>query len=410
MASPALRSTSQNYNYSTTTTSFTATEPAGAASGDILIATVILAVGSSGFTPPSGWTLIDTRSVDGDFVRWAYWVRRGASAPALGFSWTGANNWEWGITCWSGCVASGNPIESFANNTVASTGTQPDAAAVTTATADTTVVVIGTSWRGFLAPSGAITGYTTAFNGNDGGNTQFAHAVAYKAVASAGSENPGAMSNSVGGSDSNEAITIVLASTAGAAPITSTVAGDITADFAAAVAVAQGEGSTIAGSITADFSAAVSITVGTPTITSTAAGSITADITARVVATHVPSSMALSTSGHHLVAGGQPKFLLLDAAWSIAVQLTRTQIDTYLDTRKAQGFDGVIWEMIESGTYGGPDSAEGAAPFLTPNDLTTPNPAYWDLVDYIQGALACFVNGYRKTLRRDACVWGEISR
>jgi hypothetical protein len=349
-----------------------------------------LAVGSSGFTPPSGWTLLETRSVGGDYERWVYWIRRGGSAPDLTVSWAGANNWEWTMCAWTGALSSGDPFESTAQNTVTS-GTQPDPAAVTTATADTTVIVYGGSWRGFAAPAGAISGYTTAMNGTIGGDAGFAQAIAYKAVASAGVEDPGVMSNSASGSDSIDALTIVLASVATGGAVTGDAAVVITDDFAVAATGTHTPSSvtgTLAVTMDGDFAVVASGTSTAPGVSGTIAVDIAADFSVSATATHIPGGMALTTSGHHLVANGSPKFLLLDAGWVISAVLDRGEVDDYLTTRKAQGFDGIIWEMMESGDYGGTANAYGDEPFSTPYDLTTHNNAYWVHVDYILGALA----------------------
>ena len=103
-----------------------------------------------------------------------------------------------------------------------------------------------------------------------------------------------------------------------------------------------------------------------------------------------------------------------DACWSICVQLTRAQIDTYLNDRQAKGFTALLFNLIESVNSGQSPryrNSEGNDPFLTmvPTDFAAPNGAYWELIDYIfTGAkargMACIVNpAYMGILDE---VWG----
>jgi hypothetical protein len=85
-------------------------------------------------------------------------------------------------------------------------------------------------------------------------------------------------------------------------------------------------------------------------------------------------------------SAGQPFFLHADASWSIAVQLTRTQIDSYLDDRQRRGFNGILFNVIEhyfSSNKPFYRNIEGKDPFAPMTDFSSPNPAYWQLVDYV---------------------------
>ena len=91
----------------------------------------------------------------------------------------------------------------------------------------------------------------------------------------------------------------------------------------------------------------------------------------------------------HLVDGaGQPFFLHADTPWSLVVQCTETQFASYLDVRQAQGFNGVMVNLIEhyfsSQTPFYRDVA-GNVPFsgMTHSvvDFTQPVEAYWRRVD-----------------------------
>ena len=112
---------------------------------------------------------------------------------------------------------------------------------------------------------------------------------------------------------------------------------------------------------------------------------------------------------------GGPFLLHGDACWSICVQLTRAQIDAYLNDRQAKGFTALLFNLIESVNSGQSPryrNAEGNDPFttMTPTNFTTPNDAYWQLIDYIfAGARArgmvCIVNPAYSGISDE--VWGN---
>jgi hypothetical protein len=93
-----------------------------------------------------------------------------------------------------------------------------------------------------------------------------------------------------------------------------------------------------------------------------------------------------------------------DSPWSIEVQLTHAQIDTYLDDRVAKGFNAILFQPMEhlfsSQTPPWKNAQSGAVPFAstTSNSLSWGNPVedYWRTVDYVvNGARArgiiCFI-------------------
>lgn len=103
--------------------------------------------------------------------------------------------------------------------------------------------------------------------------------------------------------------------------------------------------------------------------------------------------LSVAPGGRYLqTASGQPFLVHGDTPWSIAVQLTRAQIDTYLDDRQAKGFNAILFNAIEHFYSDGSPAyrnAEGNVPFTTMTDFAAPNEAYWGLDDYIyNGALA----------------------
>lgn len=150
-----------------TAANITAVEPAGAAQDDILI-TWLYIESDTAVTPPAGWTntfasvamLSECNAASSPFRLYAYWIRRGGSAPALG--WTFASSFR-GIyvAAYSGALASGDPF-SFADHQVRDTTaarTIPNCSGTTVDANEMLVWGAGT----FANPTGTTvpTGYTS---------------------------------------------------------------------------------------------------------------------------------------------------------------------------------------------------------------------------------------------------------
>lgn len=122
---------------------------------------------------------------------------------------------------------------------------------------------------------------------------------------------------------------------------------------------------------------------------------------ARATAGSTSSTFPLSISGRYLrTAGGKPFFLVGDTPWTIEVQLTRAQVDRYLDHRRSIGINAIMFEMIEhkfsSQSPAYRNAADSADPFTTMSPIAwaSPNETYWKTVDYV-------ING---ALKRDMAV------
>ena len=90
--------------------------------------------------------------------------------------------------------------------------------------------------------------------------------------------------------------------------------------------------------------------------------------------------LAVSSDSRHLVDhNGVPFLVNGDAAWSLMVSPNSAGADQYLADRAARGFNAVIVNLIEHyfDSNGAPKDANGDAPFLTPDDFSTPNAAYF---------------------------------
>ena len=57
-------------------------------------------------------------------------------------------------------------------------------------------------------------------------------------------------------------------------------------------------------------------------------------------------------------------------------------VELYLENRRQKGFNAVIVDLIERG-YGGPENAEGNAPFPSETDWSPPNDAYFAHADWV---------------------------
>jgi hypothetical protein len=99
--------------------------------------------------------------------------------------------------------------------------------------------------------------------------------------------------------------------------------------------------------------------------------------------------LRLSPNGRYLVdQNGVPWRVQADAAWLMSTNATPAEVDTYLATRKAQGFNSFyLMAMVHPGGYAdaphAPYDAAGDAPFTVTDDFLTPNEPYWAWIDTI---------------------------
>ncbi len=111
----------------------------------------------------------------------------------------------------------------------------------------------------------------------------------------------------------------------------------------------------------------------------------------------ISSALKVHESGRYLVDQQDRPFLVVgDTAWSLIVQLGPEDIDRYLDDRQAKGFNSIIVNLIEHRFCSDPPRTRaGLAPFKTPGDFSTPNPAYFDFAHEV----------VKKADDRDIVVW-----
>ncbi len=169
-----------------------ATEPAGATSGDMLIA---IALVGAVVSQPAGWTQLfkDTQGS----VSWVVsYIARGGSAPSLAWTWTGSAYYEIHVLCLKPGV---NTVAFDAVSAAGSKGNSnhaPDPPAVVAVKATTLCVIGGINFGAIAAWTAATpAGYvirSTNTGGIDG-------VMADKSLSASGSEDPAAFAPSVAG-------------------------------------------------------------------------------------------------------------------------------------------------------------------------------------------------------------------
>jgi hypothetical protein len=83
-------------------------------------------------------------------------------------------------------------------------------------------------------------------------------------------------------------------------------------------------------------------------------------------------------------ANGSPFLIHGDTPWSLIVQLSRADVDLYLENRRQKGFNAILVNLIEHYfATNPPKNYYGDAPFLAPGDFSTPNPAYFAHAEYV---------------------------
>jgi hypothetical protein len=111
--------------------------------------------------------------------------------------------------------------------------------------------------------------------------------------------------------------------------------------------------------------------------------------------------LQVHASGRYLTQNdGTPFIAVGDTPWSLAVNCTNAQIDSYLADRAAKGCNAILFSSIEHGyssqtpVY---NNADGIAPFTVMSPVNwVLNNAYWNRVDYIVNSakaldMACFI-------------------
>jgi hypothetical protein len=91
---------------------------------------------------------------------------------------------------------------------------------------------------------------------------------------------------------------------------------------------------------------------------------------------------------------GLPFLIVGDSPWYLIQGPDRVGADKYLENRNRKGINSVVLCLVASEANGSED-AYGNAPFLTAGDFSTPNPDYFEHVDFVLG----------KALEKDIAVF-----
>ena len=96
-------------------------------------------------------------------------------------------------------------------------------------------------------------------------------------------------------------------------------------------------------------------------------------------------ALAVSSNHRYLVdSRNSPLLLQGDAAWSLIVTLGKADASLYLRNRRQKGFNAILVNLIEHKfCKNPPQNADGAAPFTTPGDFSTPNERYFAHADWV---------------------------
>ncbi|MGC9963777.1 MAG: DUF4038 domain-containing protein, partial [Syntrophobacteraceae bacterium] len=96
--------------------------------------------------------------------------------------------------------------------------------------------------------------------------------------------------------------------------------------------------------------------------------------------------LKLSSDGRHLVDQNNVPFLMVgDSPWVLMNELCSADVITYLNDRRARGYNTVIISLINtqaSGVKHAPANCSGAQPFKT-GDFSTPNDAYFNYAAWV---------------------------
>jgi hypothetical protein len=96
--------------------------------------------------------------------------------------------------------------------------------------------------------------------------------------------------------------------------------------------------------------------------------------------------LKVSPNRRYLVGSNEAPFLMVgDVAWFLVTNLNKTDTLTYLEDRRAKGYNTILTEAIvnKEYTWDPPNNREGNAPFKTAGDFSTPNEAYFQHLDWV---------------------------
>ena len=123
------------------------------------------------------------------------------------------------------------------------------------------------------------------------------------------------------------------------------------------------------------------------TTTSTTTTTPTSTTTTTTSSSSTAYPLKVSANGRYLVDQNDVPFLMIgDSPQSLTVNLSEAEADAFFADRQAAGFN-LVWVNLLCATYTGGradgSTYDGIVPFTTPNDLATPNDAFFTRVDHM---------------------------
>jgi hypothetical protein len=135
------------------------------------------------------------------------------------------------------------------------------------------------------------------------------------------------------------------------------------------------------GSINASGLFTAGSSAGGPFVVTATGGGKSGTANVTVTAAPPPGSRLLlraDPTKRFLVGGdGQPFLVNGEGAWTLNSQINVAAQNNYLDTRSSQGLNAFGLQLISRYQDNSPNDYDGVAPFTTPNDFATFNPAYF---------------------------------
>jgi hypothetical protein len=98
-----------------------------------------------------------------------------------------------------------------------------------------------------------------------------------------------------------------------------------------------------------------------------------------------PFPVRVSKNSRYLEdASGKPFLIHGDTAWMLMVELTREEVEEYLENRCRKGFNTILVSLGETNLPGDPTTNKYGDPMFTvPEDLSTPNEKFFTHVDWV---------------------------
>lgn len=192
----------------TSGTSPTPTEPAGAVSGDYVVALYATNANTGNPTLPVGWaTLVARTTVGSAFQFIVGGIQRTGSAPSYAFLHTGSIYRELHVLCFQGSGTVSLDAQSASGSTGAAILHDPNPGSVTPAAATSLSVAMGINWGGSSSAWTAPSGYVIRSDNSAGNDC----AIADKSLTGTSPEDPAAFTGEVAASQSYwDGLTITL--------------------------------------------------------------------------------------------------------------------------------------------------------------------------------------------------------